>query len=164
MTDFGLLTSDSRHQEVTQIAISPQNAGKQGSFVISGRNSGEIESGFHYKLCKTKPISAKTRMNISTAITKSYAKEQRTNDNEQSFKTNPNKPHFKIGKMNTTFFRQKPYANEQRTMDNEHDSKQTQSKPNSPTAKGTRQNSEVRTPRPDDDGRLVLRPSSSLPG
>jgi hypothetical protein len=44
-------------------------------------------------------------------------------------KTNPNKPNFKIGKMNTTFFTTKPYANKQRTMDNEHRSKQTQSNP-----------------------------------
>ncbi len=42
------------------MAIVSQNAGKQGFFVISGRNSGEIESVFHYKLCKTNPISKKS--------------------------------------------------------------------------------------------------------
>ncbi len=34
-----------------------QNAGKQGFFVISIRNSGEIESEFYFQLCKTNPIS-----------------------------------------------------------------------------------------------------------
>ncbi len=33
-----------------------QNAVKPGFFVTSGRNSGEIESEFHYILCKTNPI------------------------------------------------------------------------------------------------------------
>jgi len=38
-----------------------QNAGKQGFFVISVRNSGEIESEFYYKLCETNPISEKPK-------------------------------------------------------------------------------------------------------
>jgi hypothetical protein len=33
-----------------------QNANKSGFFVISGRNSGEMESEFHYNLKKTKLI------------------------------------------------------------------------------------------------------------
>ena len=40
-----------------------------------------------------------------------------------------NKPNFKIGKMNATFFPKKPYANEQRTMNNQTPSKQTQTNP-----------------------------------
>ena len=40
-----------------------------------------------------------------------------------------NKPNFKIGKMNATFFTTNPYANEQRTMNNQTPSKQTQYKP-----------------------------------
>ena len=43
------------------MAIIPQNAIKPGFFVISGRNSVEIESEFHYKLCKTNPISSKAK-------------------------------------------------------------------------------------------------------
>jgi len=42
------------------MAIISQNAIKPGFFVISGRNSGEIESEFNYILCKTNPISEKT--------------------------------------------------------------------------------------------------------
>jgi len=38
------------------MSIISQNAIKWGFFVISGRNSGQIESEFHHKLCKTKPI------------------------------------------------------------------------------------------------------------
>ena len=38
-----------------------RNAGKQGFFVISGRNSGEIESEFNDELCKTKPNSFKVK-------------------------------------------------------------------------------------------------------
>jgi len=48
------------NQEFIQIAIFSQNAGKQDFFVISGRNSGEIESEFYYRLCKTNPISKKS--------------------------------------------------------------------------------------------------------
>jgi hypothetical protein len=40
-TDDRKQTSDNRHQEVTQIAVVSQKAGKQGFFVISGRNSGK---------------------------------------------------------------------------------------------------------------------------
>jgi hypothetical protein len=36
-----------------------QITGKQGFFVISVRDSGEIESEFYYKLCKTNPILEK---------------------------------------------------------------------------------------------------------
>ncbi len=42
-------------------AIISQNAIKPGFFVISGPNSGEIESVFHYQLCKTNPISEKVK-------------------------------------------------------------------------------------------------------
>ncbi len=42
------------------MTIISQNAIKPGFFVTSGRNSGEIESEFHYKLCKTNPISEKS--------------------------------------------------------------------------------------------------------
>ena len=38
------------------MAISSQNAIKPGFFVTSGRNSGQIESESHRKLCKAKPI------------------------------------------------------------------------------------------------------------
>jgi len=38
------------------MAIISQNVIKSGFFVISVRNSGEIESEFYYKLCKTNPI------------------------------------------------------------------------------------------------------------
>jgi len=41
------------------MAIISQNAIIPGFFVISGRNSGEIESEFNYILCKTNPIIEK---------------------------------------------------------------------------------------------------------
>ncbi len=43
------------------MAIISQNAIKPGFFVISVRNSGEIESVFYYQLCKTNPISKKVK-------------------------------------------------------------------------------------------------------
>jgi hypothetical protein len=118
-------------------------------------------------LRKTNPISKRPSTNISTAITSTYANAQRTMNHERPCKTNPIKPSVKIGKMNATFFTIKAYANEQRAMDTEPASKQTQSNPNWPTARGTKQKSEarprLRTERMD-YGRLVLGPSSSLPG
>jgi len=42
-------------------AIIPQNAIKPGFFVTSGRYSGEIESEFQHKLCKTNPIFRKVK-------------------------------------------------------------------------------------------------------
>jgi len=43
------------------MAIISQNVVKNGLFVTSGRNSGEIGSEFYYKLCKTKPIIEKPK-------------------------------------------------------------------------------------------------------
>jgi hypothetical protein len=43
----------------------------------------------------TNPIPRKARMNVSSAITRNYNNEQRTMNNEQLCKTNPNKPNFK---------------------------------------------------------------------
>ena len=57
------------------MAIVLQNAEKQGFFVISVRNSGEIESEFYYRLCKTKPILE--RMNANFCATGYYEGKQK---------------------------------------------------------------------------------------
>jgi len=70
------------------MAIVLQNAGKQGVFVTSGRNSGEIESEFHYKLCKINPILSAVgglQMNVKLLATKDY-------ENKTSFRPQKNKP------------------------------------------------------------------------
>jgi len=62
-SDIRLLTSDNRHQEVTQIAIVSQNAGKQGFFVISGRNQRknyEVLTTFYAKQTQFQNRSQKT--------------------------------------------------------------------------------------------------------
>ncbi len=56
-----------------------------------GRNSGEIESVFHYQLCKTNPISERVKLLQSVylkRIMKKYAAKGYA-------KTNPIKPNFK---------------------------------------------------------------------
>jgi len=59
MSNYGRFI-DSRHR-ITDIrgfliSIISQNTVKNGLFHTSGQNSGEKESEFYYKLCKTKPI------------------------------------------------------------------------------------------------------------
>jgi hypothetical protein len=49
------LSREMAHAYLTGTAIKPV------FFVISGRNSGEIESVFHYELCKTNPISERPK-------------------------------------------------------------------------------------------------------
>ena len=58
------------------MTIISQNAVKNGLFVISGRNSGEIESEFYYILCKTNPICQRVKLMQSVylqRIMKKYA-------------------------------------------------------------------------------------------
>ena len=85
------------NQEVTQIAIETQNlsremahayltgtAGKQGVFVISGRNSGKTTK-VSLLFMQNKPNFQKSQMNVSSVLTTNY-------ENKSNWTLGENKP------------------------------------------------------------------------
>jgi hypothetical protein len=79
------------------MTIISQNAIKPGFFVTSGRNSGEIESVFHYELCKTNPILSAVgglQMNVNIYTRKYYENKSHWTLGENKPNSNPIKPNF----------------------------------------------------------------------
>jgi hypothetical protein len=74
-------------------------------------------------------------MNVNKLLTMNYEKKDTWWTGKKRTQTNPNKPNFKIGKINISVATIKDYDNEQLTINNERYSKQTQNKPNFRKAK-----------------------------
>ncbi len=101
-------TSDNSHQEVTQIAIVSQNAGKQGFFVISGRNSGEIDEKFDYFM-QNKANFRKSQVNVNPYNTTAYEYKRDWTLGENKPNSNPNKANFQKAQMNVNSLITKDY-------------------------------------------------------
>ncbi len=92
-------TSYNRHQEVTQIAIVSQNAGKQCFFVISGRNSGKTTK-FSLLFMQNKPNFPKSQMNLSILSKMAYENKSNWTLGENKPNSKPIKANLKRDKMN----------------------------------------------------------------
>jgi hypothetical protein len=71
------------------MGIVPQNAGKQAFFVISGRNSGEIEGESHYHLKKQSQFQ-KSPSELKFNISKRLRKKARFRAPEKQIRFKPN--------------------------------------------------------------------------
>jgi len=90
------------------MAIISQNAGKQGFFVISGRNSGEIDEKFDYFM-QNKANFRKSQMNVRPLVIMNYERKSDWTPGENKPNSNPNKPNFRKAKMNVNSLITKDY-------------------------------------------------------
>ncbi len=90
------------------MAIVLQNAGKQGFFVISVRNSGEIESEFYYFM-QNKANFRKSQMNVNLYNTTDYENKSNWTLGENKPNSNPIKPNFRKAQMNVNSLITKDY-------------------------------------------------------
>ncbi|MBA7627726.1 hypothetical protein ES703_35193 [subsurface metagenome] len=113
-SDIRHQTSDNRHQEVTQIAIVSQNAGKQGFFVISGRNtrherretSDERRATINMQ---NKANFQKSQVNVNLYNTRDYENKSNWTLGENKPNSNPIKANFRKAKMNVNSLITKDY-------------------------------------------------------
>jgi len=75
------------------MAIVLQNAGKQGFFVISGRNSGKTTK-FSLLFMQNKPNFRKSQMNVNLYNTTDYERKRNWTLGENKPNLNPNKPNL----------------------------------------------------------------------
>ncbi len=92
------------------MAIVLQNAGKQGFFVISVRNSREIDEKFDYFM-QNKANFRKAQMNVNSFITKDYRKNDAFAVQKNKPNSNPNKANLKRAKMNLNIYYTEVYEN-----------------------------------------------------